>query len=624
MPRYYRLRSWQGHHLCVDLSGRGSIVNAPDALLGTGRAGLLGCVPEPPGAAMFLMALLDQRVPIRLEPHPYQNPIVAVQAQPVDSERLALCHPLTRKYLCVAPVEPGQTASWVCAERASASDWEFFNVVAVDKRFLPSTVLRAGDILERLLARPLDADSILRFLESPAEPMAGDALNAVLPMIGLEDLRRIAAAVLDRPELARRLAALCPGDVWATIGLPALLHWRSRQEQAGTVSHPRKLPLGRALDFLEAGQDGSYASFGHACNALARSTIRPRGLVCVVTTARNEGIYILEWIAYHRCIGIQYFFFYSNDNDDGSDELLSALCDAGVLTWIDNQVSPGCSAQNKAYGHAFGLLPDLLDYRWALVIDLDEFFVFNPAAFASAREFLQWQEKRAVDAIACNWLCLGSGAEGCWQDELLTRRNTRVLGPQHVGWGFRLIKTISRPAVMVHSGAHDPTTDERRGFVFRLANGDMHTYSDPPPEHPRMAKFADRADVEQACVYHYLYKSAEEFLWKFSRNRGDYSFVAGLSTAALHAHHVVNFMEQHDAADVAVEDRIGNCAPNLEREMQSLLSLPGVAEANARVKRRYQERAREVKQAFRAAPALREAGELGRRFLELAGVTEAG
>ena len=117
-------------------------------------------------------------------------------------------------------------------------------------------------------------------------------------------------------------------------------------------------------------------------------------------------------------------------------------------------------------------------------------------------------------------------------------------------------------------------------------------------------------------------KSAEEFLWKFSRNRGDAPNVRGPSDALQEPHFLVAFMQQHEAADVTLDDQIERCAPALDGEIARLLALPNVAEANAKVKRTYQASIPELKHSFRSAPAVLEAGPIGSAFLALAGVTD--
>ena len=63
---------------------------------------------------------------------------------------------------------------------------------------------------------------------------------------------------------------------------------------------------------------------------------------------RNEGPYILEWIAHHRLLGIEAIYICDNLSDDGSTELLAALDWAGVITHIPFPVpvaSPPCRGQ---------------------------------------------------------------------------------------------------------------------------------------------------------------------------------------------------------------------------------------------------------------------------------------
>lgn len=49
------------------------------------------------------------------------------------------------------------------------------------------------------------------------------------------------------------------------------------------------------------------------------------GRITAVTCVKNEGPFLLEWIAFHRLLGITDFLFYSNDCTDGTDTLLDAL-----------------------------------------------------------------------------------------------------------------------------------------------------------------------------------------------------------------------------------------------------------------------------------------------------------
>ncbi len=56
----------------------------------------------------------------------------------------------------------------------------------------------------------------------------------------------------------------------------------------------------------------------------------------IVTTMKNEGPFILEWIAYHRAIGVDDFLVYTNDCTDGTDDMLKLLDQHGIVQHREN------------------------------------------------------------------------------------------------------------------------------------------------------------------------------------------------------------------------------------------------------------------------------------------------
>ena len=61
-----------------------------------------------------------------------------------------------------------------------------------------------------------------------------------------------------------------------------------------------------------------------------------RGRAAIVTCMKNEGPFILEWLAYHRAIGFDDFLVYTNDCTDGTDTMLDALQARGIVQHRDN------------------------------------------------------------------------------------------------------------------------------------------------------------------------------------------------------------------------------------------------------------------------------------------------
>ena len=61
-----------------------------------------------------------------------------------------------------------------------------------------------------------------------------------------------------------------------------------------------------------------------------------KGRRAIVTTMKNEGPFILEWLAYHRVIGFDSFLVYTNDCSDGTETFFDLLQEKGYVQHRDN------------------------------------------------------------------------------------------------------------------------------------------------------------------------------------------------------------------------------------------------------------------------------------------------
>lgn len=93
--------------------------------------------------------------------------------------------------------------------------------------------------------------------------------------------------------------------------------------------------------------------------------------ITAVTCVKNEGPFLLEWIAYNRLIGVGAHLFYSNDCTDGTDLLLDALAARGLVHHLPNSAE-GRNYQMEALKHAQHH-PSVRSADWVWVADVDEF-----------------------------------------------------------------------------------------------------------------------------------------------------------------------------------------------------------------------------------------------------------
>jgi len=131
------------------------------------------------------------------------------------------------------------------------------------------------------------------------------------------------------------------------------------------------------FDFLDSDCEAAW-SITKLLNFLVISRIKPTRLAAVVATMRDDGVSMLEFIAHYITLGFDHIFIFSNDNSDGTTEMLELLSELGVITFIENEVSIDISPQRKAFEYSIHFLPQLRDYEWVFYADSDEFLLPAP------------------------------------------------------------------------------------------------------------------------------------------------------------------------------------------------------------------------------------------------------
>jgi|GEM_PF-1783192 len=434
--------------------------------------------------------------------------------------------------------------------------------------------LRAGPLLD-LLGR------------GSVRPELAEALIRAMPR---DEMAELAKLLLERPRLVTLLGRAMPHGGWVGVHLAGLAAWLAARE----TRLPERLRWSPAEEApaLYPVKEIDLVPAGLVLNSLARRHVLPRRMACVLATAKNEGIYLLDWIAYHLSIGFEHIFLYSNDNADGSDELLAALDAAGVITWIRNARGVALGAQEKAYAHALNRVPQILDYRWAAVIDLDEYLVFDTALFDDVQDFIGLQECQSVDAIALNWLLFGAPADQRWAEAPVYERLTlrQASAPEH-------IKTILRPRLFWWSRPHNPVSSLKAPFEYRLPDGSLHHHAGVAD---RLPAFAARPEASQAWVNHYFARTAEEALWKWHRGRANW---LDESERDLFLELVaVNFTRLAEPGRLVEDRRVLDCAGGHAAARERLRALPGVAAADAAIMALFRTEIVRVRADFLARP----------------------
>ncbi len=242
------------------------------------------------------------------------------------------------------------------------------------------------------------------------------------------------------------------------------------------------------------------------------------GRSCIVTCMKNEGPFILEWIAYHRAIGFDDFLIYSNDCTDGTDRLLDLLDARGIVQHRANPFKPGRQKPQHAALKAAGTEPVVQNCEWAICMDVDEFINIHVGDGRLADLFGAVGQ---ANMISLTWRLFGNADIAEFQDGFITDQFTRcapeLIRAPHQAWGF---KTLFRNmGIYKKLGVHRPKA--LRPEMWDQINW-VNGSGKPMPRKTLRNGWRSTLDsygYGLATLNHYATRSAESFLVKRDRGR---------------------------------------------------------------------------------------------------------
>jgi hypothetical protein len=143
-------------------------------------------------------------------------------------------------------------------------------------------------------------------------------------------------------------------------------------------------------------------------------------VICAIF--KNEGLYLKEWIDFHKKIGVSKFYLYNNLSSDNYLDILKPYIDEGVVDLTEWAIpSPAFLSVNnpqlKAYQHFINRINR--EKIWAAFIDFDE-FLFSPTnnVLSLLNGFIN------PLAIGVNWMCFGSSDKNDYENIPVLERFT--------------------------------------------------------------------------------------------------------------------------------------------------------------------------------------------------------
>jgi hypothetical protein len=290
------------------------------------------------------------------------------------------------------------------------------------------------------------------------------------------------------------------------------------------------------------------------------------GRIALVSCMRNEGIHLLEWLAYHRVIGFGPVVICTNDCDDGSDTLLDLLATQGEVTHLRNPLPPETPPQAAGMPRAMAHLAQT-DAEWLAHLDSDEFLTISPGAAP-----VQTLIDRAKDAhtIALPWRMFGDNGHRDWPGETLRAFTACEPAPDPTTVKF---KSLFRFRAFASASDHMPTQPLIDAPLAVNAAGEP--LSSASLHGPPRARYQPVATAIRggAVVNHYATRSTDVFLLKNDRGRG--------MGPPSDKYYLGSKWHRHANRNEAQDRTILARWPEVAAELTRLRGLPGVAAAEA-------------------------------------------
>jgi hypothetical protein len=294
------------------------------------------------------------------------------------------------------------------------------------------------------------------------------------------------------------------------------------------------------------------------------SEIEPRKLTgkssgnVIVGCMKNEAPYILEWVAYHRAMGVDNFLIYTNGCEDGTSEMLDRLQELGIVQHRNNDNWKGNSPQQHALNQSLKE-PMIRNADWIIHIDVDEFINVR-CGNGTLQDFFE----RVPDAsnVAMTWRLFGSNDVRTLKDEFVTTQ-FEACAPKHCPkphtvWGF---KTMFK-----NTGAYQKISCHRPNKLQEHLRDGVKWVNGSGKDMTREAADNGWRNSRKSIGYdliqlnHYALRSAESYLVKRQRGR------------ALHVDRSIGInywirMDWNDHRDVTIQRNL----PRLQAEYDRLL-----------------------------------------------------
>jgi FkbM family methyltransferase len=239
-----------------------------------------------------------------------------------------------------------------------------------------------------------------------------------------------------------------------------------------------------------------------------KDSLREKCKLSVCAIMKDEAPYLIEWLEFHKLVGVERFYLYNNNSSDNTLDIVQPYIQSGEVVLHDWPFSP--KQQASAYEHC------LKEYKqeseWIAFLDLDEFLF--PTEKEKLTEVLE--EFDSVPAVGVNTLTFGSSGHEArptgLQIENFTKRSTDNFEVN------RYVKSIVRPEQILRPNCPHFFIPINNKFCSVTEN-----------KEPLGGSISERLSVQKLRINHYYTRSKQEMKEKVMRGDAFFPWQKALS-----------------------------------------------------------------------------------------------
>jgi len=262
----------------------------------------------------------------------------------------------------------------------------------------------------------------------------------------------------------------------------------------------------------EKAADHPYSPFFGSVSFKLKQHISPHGRVTAVSMMKDEGPYLIEWVAHHLAVGFTDLVVYTNDCSDGTDDMLIRLEELGLAHHRRNDIPEGLKPQPSALNYAQAE-PIVQQSDWVMVFDADEFLSIRYGD-GTIDGLISAAKDRGANGIVVTWRIFGSGGVVEWSRAPVTEQYLMAAPTTwNKGWGVKTLFTFD--ADYWKLGIHRPKMKNRH--IDTPFPDTVHWLNGSGPPMEDYFKFRGWRSITRTVGYdwvqlnHYAVKSVDSY-----------------------------------------------------------------------------------------------------------------